>query len=133
MSCLPVSVASEMSEMIRFLLREYASLYTSGLSFLAPKGCHRLLSCGIFTAQFKYHFSRQNSTTLSAHKISNFDPTGLKLQNYVFQRVNFINTLILRLTHQPLKSNFKYIFPLLSTQDSSLRMTDSHNALKNPN
>ena len=77
----------------------------AGLSFLAPKWRHRLLSRGILTTWFKYHFWGQSSPTLSGRKIGNFDPRGLKLRNYVFQRLNFITTWKKITLHRHFKSS----------------------------
>ena len=56
---------------------------------LAPKWRQRLLSRGILTARFKYHFWGQNGSTLKACKIVTFNARRLKLWNRVYDKVSF--------------------------------------------
>ena len=63
--------------------------FISWEGFLATKWRHWSISRGVLTARFKYHFSRQNSTTLKACKIVNFKPRVLKLWNRACLKVNF--------------------------------------------
>jgi len=61
-------------------------------TILAPKWRHRLLSRGILTARFKYHFWGQNGSTLKACKIVTFNARCLKLWNRVCDKVNYKTT-----------------------------------------
>ena len=49
----------------------------------------QIMSRGIVTARFEYHFLGQNGSTSSAHKIFHYNPKHLKLRNRVFQTIYF--------------------------------------------
>ena len=49
----------------------------------------QIMSRGIVTARFEYHFLGQNGSTSSAHKIFLYNPKHLKLRNRVFQTIYF--------------------------------------------
>ena len=71
---------------LMFLLVRHERL----LQFLALIRSQTFLPRGILASRFQYHLGWQNSPTLGGHKMCNFFTRNLKLQNLVFERVNFL-------------------------------------------